>query len=122
VCLQDEIAKLHRLAGRVRRTTFGGRWDPESALIERDEIASELIRVAQALERQNQTGEWRRPLPTKSAMPSRAAALLISQKQRIALLEAQLAQAIRPRPRRRQRSSNDQLSLPLPEEPNGPNQ
>jgi hypothetical protein len=32
-----------------------------------------------------------------------------------------LAQSACPRKRRRQRSSNDQLPLPLPEEPHGPN-
>jgi hypothetical protein len=50
--LTDEVTKLHRLATRVRRTTFSGRWDPESALIERDEIASALVGIAHALEQQ----------------------------------------------------------------------
>jgi hypothetical protein len=118
--VQDEIAKLHRLASRVRRTTFSGRWDPESALIERDEIANALVGVARALERQPLAPDRRRPANEHPAVDRRLTALLDSQKQRIAMLEMQLGEANRPRPRRRQRRSDNQLSLPVLEEPDGP--
>jgi hypothetical protein len=114
--------RLRDLARRVRRMGLNGRLDPEAAYIERDEIANDLTSVAQVLQRQFRPDEQRQLRPNKPAMPPRTVALLASQRQRIAVLEAQLAQAIRSRPRRRQRPSNDQLSLPLPEEPDGPSQ
>jgi hypothetical protein len=110
--------QIRDLARRVRRMGLNGRLDPELAFLEREELSDDLDAMARALERQSE--EAVRPAQAKPMVNQRLASILISQKQRIAILEAQLAQANRPRPRRRERRSDNQLSLPLPEEPDGP--
>lgn len=120
----DLSAALRQLAGRVRRTSFGGRWDPEAAMVERDEIAHGIFAVARSLDQQLPSTGMSQPRLQRPAklhvVERRREALVASQRQEIARLEQQLAQAVRRPPRRRSRSSNEQLVLPLPEKPHGP--
>jgi hypothetical protein len=108
--------QLRTLARRVRRLGLAGRFDPEAAFIERDELAHGLHRLAAELEKVDQ----RPPLSARPARPRtvesrRLAAVLAAKTSEIASLQALLAQAVRPGRRRRRAASEAQLILPLSE-------
>ena len=107
-------SQLRALAGRVRRVGLNGRFDPEAAFIERDELAHALRRLADRLERH--AGQLPTAAPastTRAVLPKRFAAALAAKASEIASLRALLAQAVRPGRRRRRPASEAQLMLPL---------
>jgi hypothetical protein len=109
-------SELRALAGRVRRLGLTGRFDPEAAFIERDELARALHRLADGLERRAGQQPAAAPAPTpRAALPRRFAAVLAAKAIEIASLRALLAQAVRPGRRRRRSASEAQLMLPLVE-------
>jgi hypothetical protein len=112
-------SELRALAGRVRRVGLNGRFDPEAAFIERDELARALRRLADRLE--HRAGQQPAAAPTttsRTAMPRRFAAVLAAKASEIASLRALLTQAVQPRRRRCRSASEAQLMLPLPEAAN----
>ena len=109
-------SELRALAGRVRRVGLNGRFDPEAAFIERDELARALRRLADGLEHRAGQQPAAAPATTsRTAMPRRFAAVLAAKDSEIASLRALLAQAVRPKPRRRRSACHAQLMLPLSE-------
>jgi hypothetical protein len=112
-------SELRALASHVRRVGLNGRFDPEAAFIERDELAHALLRLANGVERQ--AG----PQPAAAAasirqavLPKRFAAVLAARASEIASLRALIAQAVRPERRRPRSGSEAQLMLPLSETAN----
>jgi hypothetical protein len=86
-------SELRALAGRVRRLGLTGRFDPEAAFIERDELARALHRLADGLERRAGQQPAAAPAPTpRAALPRRFAAVLATKAIEIASLRALLAQ------------------------------
>jgi hypothetical protein len=109
-------SELRALAARVRRVGLNGRFDPEAAFIERDELARALRRLADGLERQaGQQLVVARASTSRAVMPRRLAAVLAAKASEITSLRALLAQAVRPGRRRRREASQAQLMLPLSE-------
>jgi hypothetical protein len=109
-------SELRALAGRVRRVGLAGRFDPEAAFIERDELARALHRLADGLERRPGQQPAAAPAPTSRAvMPRRFGAVLAAKAGEIASLRALLVQAVRPARRRRCSACDAQLMLPLVE-------
>jgi hypothetical protein len=109
--------RLRALAARVRHLGLGGRFDPERAVIEREDVARQLYRLARDLEPVPVQPQPSRPpaAATTIPRPERLLALLAHKSKEITRLEALLTEAARPRPRHRQRSSAAQLVLPLQE-------
>jgi hypothetical protein len=113
------FSELRALAGRVRRVGLNGRFDPEAAFIERDELARALHRVADGLERRAGQQPAAAPASTsRTVMPRRFAAMLAAKASEIASLRALLAQAMRPGRRRPRSACDAQLMLPLSEAAN----
>jgi hypothetical protein len=107
-------SQLRALAGRVRRVGLNGRFDPEAAFIERDELAHALRRLADRLERL--ADPVAAPASTaRGLLPRRVAAVLAAKTREVANLRVLLAQAVRPGRRRRHPASAAQLMLPLSE-------
>jgi hypothetical protein len=109
--------RLRALAGRVRRLGLAGRFDPESAYAEREEVARALHRLSRELERaaagpQPLSRPWR---SAATPAPERLLALLASRTRELDRLRALLAEVVRPPRRRRARPSPDQLALDLSE-------
>jgi hypothetical protein len=112
--------QLRALASRVHRVGLNGRFDPEAAFVERDELAHALRRLADRLERgTDQSPSPARPATSPAVLPRRFAAVLAAKASEIASLRALLAQATRPGRRRRRVESETQLMLPLSEAANG---
>jgi hypothetical protein len=115
---QDVPVRLKALARRVGRLGLGGRFDPEHAFLEREEVVQALLGLARELERVEPKPPAR---PAPAAIPSdrtrRLAALLAGRQREIDRLRILLAQAVRPSRRRRRAVPDAQLSLPLPEAP-----
>ena len=108
--------QLRTLARRVRRVGLNGRFDPEAAFIERDELAHALLRLADSLE--HGVGQPPAAVPasiSRAVLPRRFAAALAARASEVACLRALLAQAVRPGRRRRRLASEVQLMLPLSE-------
>jgi hypothetical protein len=107
----------------VRRLGLAGRFDPETAYVERDEIARALQRLA--AEAEGAAGA--RPPPAPAAPPPpvdaaavrRLSALLAAKNEEAGHLRALLAQAVRPARRPRQALAPAQLPLPLLEAADG---
>lgn len=108
--------QLRALASRVRRLGLAGRFDPETAFIERDELAHALRQLAGRLDRgADQLLPAPQPAMSRVLLPRRFAAVLAAKTSEIACMRALLAQSMRP-PRRRRRSvCKAQLLLPLSE-------
>lgn len=110
---------LRGLAARVRRLGLAGRFDPETAYAEREEVAQALRRLAREVERLQEarptTGVVVATPPRPVLSPERLAALLAAKRGEIDRLQRLLAEAARPRRRRRRPSPPHQLSLDLPE-------
>jgi len=113
----DLAHELRAVAQRVARLGLGGRLDPESAFIEREEVANELRRLAKAADRLGLPQSSQRADGSGQAMQrARRLELLLARKSsEIGRLEALLAQAARPRGRRRPKPADHQLSLPWTE-------
>ena len=110
---------LRALASRVRRAGLNGRFDPEAAFIERDELAHALRRLADRLERDVcQPPPPAPPATPRADLPRRFAALLAAKASEIASLRALLAEAVRPGRRLGRAASEAQLTLPLSEAAN----
>jgi hypothetical protein len=92
---------------------LAGRFDPEAAFIERDELAHELRRLADRLEHVAAPAST-----TRTVLPERVAASLAAKASEIERLRALLAQAVQPRRRRCRSASEAQLTLPLSEAAN----
>ena len=108
--------QLRALASRVRHVGLNGRFDPEAAFIERDELAHALRRLADRLEREKGQPSSAAPASaSRAVLPRRLAAAFAARTSEIASLRALLAQAMRPRERRRRAVSEAQLMLPLTE-------
>jgi hypothetical protein len=108
--------QLRTLARVVERLSLNGRFDPEAAFIERDELAHALRRLADRLEHQSGQPATAAPASISQAvLPRRFAAVLAAKASEIASLRALLAQAMRPGRRRRRSASVSQLMLPLSE-------
>jgi hypothetical protein len=107
-------SELRVLAGRVRRVGLNGRFDPEAAFIERDELTRALHGLAGRLERRAGQQPAAPASTSRAMMPRRFAAVLAAKASEIASLRALLAQAVRPR-RRRRSACDAQLMLPLSE-------
>jgi hypothetical protein len=106
--------ELRVLARRVGRVGLNGRFDPEAAFIERDELAHALCRLANRLERL--ADPVAAPASTtRGVLPRRVAAVLAAKAREVANLRALLAQAVRPGRRRRRSASEVQLMLLLSE-------
>jgi hypothetical protein len=98
---------------------LAGRFDPEAAFIERDELAHELHRLADRLEHRAGQQPAAAPASTpRAVLPRRFAAALAAKASEIASLRALLTQAVQPRRRRCRSASEAQLMLPLPEAAN----
>jgi hypothetical protein len=98
---------------------LNGRFDPEAAFIERDELARALRRLADGVERRAGQQPVAAPASTSRALiPKRFAAVLAAKASEIASLRALLAQAVHPGRRRRRSASEAQLMLPLSEAAN----
>ena len=119
-------ASLAELARRVRHLGVAGRPDPESVLVEKDEIAAELLRLSRAAPRPPApvTGApgtaAGRPAPAWSTAvrptrerARRLEALTRAQAAELELPRGVLAAAVRRRPRR-ERDGGRQLELALP--------
>ena len=110
-------ARLRALAARVRRLGLAGRFDPETACVERDEIARALQRLA--AEAEGAAGARPPPLPAAPPPPvdavavRRLGALLAAKSEEAGHLRALLARAVRPARRRRRTLGEGQLLLPL---------
>jgi hypothetical protein len=110
-------ARLRALAARVRRLGLAGRFDPETAYVERDEIARALQRPASEAE----GAAGARPPPAPAAPPPpvdavavrRLSALLSAKSREAGHLRALLARAVRPVRRRRRTLGEGQLLLRL---------
>jgi hypothetical protein len=112
-------SELRALASRVRRVGLNGRFDPETAFIERDELACALHRLADGLERQAGQQPAAAAASTRRAvLPKRFAAVLAARASEVASLRALLAQAVRPERRRRRSGSEAQLMLSFSETAN----
>jgi hypothetical protein len=105
--------QLRTLANRVRRLGLAGRFDPEAAFIERDELAHPLRRLAVGLERDAARMPPATPSASRGVLPRRFAAVLAAMTSQIACLRRLLAQVERPARRRRRATSDAQLVLPL---------
>jgi len=107
--------EVRAVARRVARLGLGGRFDPESAFIEREEVAEELRRLAKAADRLSLPQHRRSGGASGQAIQrARRLELLLMQRGReIRRLQALLAQAARPNRRRRPRQADEQLSLPI---------
>lgn len=106
--------QLRALASRVRLMGLNGRFDPEAAFIERDELAHALRRLADRLE----SGAGHPPSATQASrprvvLPRRFETVLSAKASEITSLRALLAQAVRPRRRRGRAAFETQLMLPL---------
>jgi hypothetical protein len=111
-------SELRALASRVRRVGLNGRFDPEAAFIERDELAHALRRLADRLERRVGQQPAAQASTSRAVMPRRFAAVLAAKASEIASLRALLAQAVQPGRRGRRSASEAQLMLPLSEAAN----
>jgi hypothetical protein len=112
-------SELRALAGRVRRIGLNGRFDPEAAFVERDELAQALRRLANRLEREAGQQPAAAPAATARAeLPGRFAVVLAAKANEIARLRALLAQAVGSGRRRPCSASQAQLMLPLSEAAN----
>jgi hypothetical protein len=110
--------QLRALASRVRRIGLSGRFDPEAAFIERDELAHALRRLADSIEHGVGRPSAVTASTSRALLPRRFAAVLAAKASEIASLRALLAEAVRPGRRRRRVASETQLMLPLPEAAN----
>ena len=111
--------QLRALARRVRRVGLNGRFDPEAAFIERDELAHALLRLADRLERDaGQLPAVAATSTSRALLPRRFAAVLAAKASEIRSIRMLLAQAVRPRRRRRRAAPEAQLTLPLSEAAN----
>lgn len=113
---QSAVERLRNLARRVRRMGLAGRFDPEAAFIERDELAHGLFALAAELERAHLPA----PRPVRPARPRvvasrHLAAVLAAKSREVAALQALLAQAVRPGRAQRHKGPQAQLTLPFPE-------
>ena len=111
--------QLRALASRVRRVGLNGRFDPEAAFIERDELAHALLRLADRLERD--AGQLQAAAATSTSralLPRRFAAVLAAKASEIRSMRILLAQAVRPRRCRRRAALQAQLMLPFSETAN----
>lgn len=91
---RSDAAQLPALASRVRRVGINGRFDPEAAFIERDELAHAMRRLADRLERDaGQTPAAAATSTTRAILPRRFAAALAANAREITSLWALLAQA-----------------------------
>jgi hypothetical protein len=111
--------QLRALASRVRRVGLGGRFDPEAAFIERDELAHALLRLADRLERD--AGQLQAAAATSTSrtlLPKRFAAVLAARASEIKSMRILLAQAVRPRCCRRRADPEAQLMFPFSETAN----
>jgi hypothetical protein len=116
----DIPAHLRVLASRVVRLGLAGRFDPESAYAEREEVSYALQQLARELERPQEPPPVARavmPATARAALvPERLLALLAAKTREISHLQALLAQAAQPQRRRqRQHPAQRQLTLDLPE-------
>jgi hypothetical protein len=110
--------QLRALATRVRRVGLNGRFDPEAAFIERDELAHALLRLADGLERNGQLPTAATTSTSQTLLQKRFAALLAAKASEIRSMRILLAQAVRPRPCRRRKVPEAQLMLPFSETAN----
>jgi len=111
-------SELRAPAARVRCVGLAGRFDPEAAFIERDELARALHRLAAGLERRAGQQPAAPASTTRAMTPRRFAAVLAAKASEIASLRALLAQAVRPGRCRRHSACEAQLMLPLSEAAN----
>ena len=111
--------QLRALVRRVRSMGLNGRFDPEAAFIERDELAHALLRLADRLERD--AGQLQAAAATSTSralLPRRFAAVLAAKASEIRSMRILLAQAVRPRRCRRRAALQAQLMLPFSETAN----
>jgi len=104
------------MAARVRRLGLAGRFDPEAAYIEREEIAQALLRLALEADRADGSRATHAPralAERDTHAVRRLHALLAARKAEAERLQALLAQAARPVRRRRRALGEDQLPLPF---------
>ena len=114
----DVRIRLQGLARRVRRLGLNGRFDPERAYMEREEVAHALFGLARELERSTTAPPAQ--LSSAAIPPDRTRrleALLAGRQREIDRLRALLARAVRLSRRRRRAVSDAQLSLPVSETP-----
>jgi hypothetical protein len=109
-------ARLRAVAGRVRRLGLAGRFDPEAAYVERDELAQALLRLA--VEADGANGGQVSPRPPTIAerdtpTVKRLLALLAVRQSEAEHLKTLLAQAMRPARRSRRSPGQGQLLLPI---------
>ena len=111
--------QLRALASRVRRMGLNGRFDPEAAFIERDELAHALLRLADRLERDaGQLPAAAATSTSRTLLPKRFAAVLAAKASEIRSMRILLAQAVRPGRCRRRAAPEAQLMLPFSETAN----
>lgn len=115
--MTDAPERLRALARRITRLGLGGRLDPETAFIEREDVAQLVLGVARDLERSTTaTQRSSAALPDAAAQRCRRLEAMLARQTREAMrLHRLLAQTSRPRRRARRRRANTQLPLPLPE-------
>jgi hypothetical protein len=115
--MSDAPERLRALARRIARLGLGGRMDPETAFIEREDVAQLVLGVARDLERSAKAGQRASPaLPDPAVLRCRRLEAMLTRQTREAMrLHRLLAQATRLKRRLRRHPADSQLPLPLPE-------
>ena len=115
--MSEATERLRALARRIARLGLGGRMDPETAFIEREDVARQVLDVARDLERSAKAGQRTSPaLPDPAVLRCRRLEAMLTRQTREAMrLHRLLAQTTRPKRRVRRHPANAQLPLPLPE-------